>query len=187
MKKGREEIWNPANACTLTRIALIPVFLILYQKGDRYGALVVYLAAGLTDLLDGWIARRYNMVTRLGQWLDPLADKLLNVTVLCALAASGSVDWMPALLAVAKEFVMISCGAILLKRRLVIPSRALGKVAQALFIVALSLSFFHDAFRGWTVPLDVIVLWSALLLSLGALIHYLIVAFRDSGAARDAA
>jgi len=186
MKKDREKIWNPANACTLTRIILIPVFLLLYQKGDRYGALVVYLAAGLTDLLDGWIARRYNIVTHLGKWLDPLADKLLNVTVLCALAASGSADWTPVLLAAVKELVMLACGAILLKRRLVIPSRALGKVAQVLFIVALSLSFFHGAFQNWAVPLDAVLLWSAVLLSFGALIHYLFVAFRVSRAVRDA-
>ena len=76
---------NTANKLTLARVFLIPVFLVIAYwgfPGSRYVALAVYIVACLTDLLDGYIARRENMVTSMGKFLDPLADKVLICSVL---------------------------------------------------------------------------------------------------------
>ena len=172
MEKTAERIWNPANALTLTRIALVPVFVLVYGKGCRYGALVVFLIASMTDLLDGRIARKYHMVTRFGKLMDPLADKLMCVAVLYVLASSGAVDWAPVIIVAIKELAMLISSAFLLKKGIVVQSRMLGKVAQAAFILALSLCFFHDFFQDWGIPLDVIFLWTAVAIALAALVSY---------------
>jgi len=187
MEKTKERIWNPANALTLARIALIPVFILVYEKGCRLGALAVFLSASLTDLLDGWIARKYHMVTHFGKVIDPLADKLMCVAVLYSLASSGMADWTPVIVVVVKELAMFIGSAFLLKKGVVVQSRMPGKVAQVLFIVALSLCFFHDFLQGWVLPLDVILLWAAIFFALVALAYYIIDMVRPQSAVKKAA
>jgi len=187
MEETKDRIWNLPNALTLTRIALVPVFLLLYEKGIRLGALMVFLVAGLTDLMDGRIARKYHMVTHFGKVIDPLADKLMCVAVLYALASSGMADWAPVIVVAVKELAMLIGSAFLLKRGVVIQSRMPGKVAQVLFIVALSLCFFHDFFQGWVLPLDVILLWAAIILALVALAYYIIDTIKPQSAVKKAA
>lgn len=172
MKKPAENIWNLPNMLTILRIALIPVYVITYRKGDYYGALAVFLAASLTDLLDGKIARRYHFVTSFGKLMDPLADKLMCVTVLLSLTLSGTVQWAPAVIVIGKELLMLAGGSYLLKRGIVMPSRMIGKAAQWLFIIALCLGFFHDFFAGWILAPDVILLWAAVITALTALVFY---------------
>ena len=86
-----------ANQLTLLRMVLIPPFAILLLYGYRGWALVVFLAAGITDLFDGLIARRTGKKTTLGAWLDPMADKLLLVTmfVMLTLPGIGSANRLP--------------------------------------------------------------------------------------------
>jgi cardiolipin synthase len=89
---------NLANALTALRLVLAPVFLVLYVGGDRLRALAAFAAAAATDLLDGLVARVLRQQTRLGAFLDPIADKLLAACALVALAATGRLPlWLPAL------------------------------------------------------------------------------------------
>src|SRR5439155_2108624 len=80
---------TPANQLTLLRMLLIPAFVILVVYGELGWALVVFVAAGVTDALDGLIARRSGQKTQLGAWLDPMADKLLLVTTFIVLTWPG--------------------------------------------------------------------------------------------------
>jgi len=80
---------TPANQLTLLRMLLIPAFVILVLYGELGWALAVFATAGLTDALDGLIARRSGQKTQLGAWLDPMADKLLLVTTFVVLALPG--------------------------------------------------------------------------------------------------
>src|SRR5688572_22709020 len=82
-------ILTPANQLTLTRVMLVPAFVILTVYGYFGWALVVFVVAGLTDVLDGLIARRWSRRTSLGAWLDPMADKLLLVTTFIVLTVPG--------------------------------------------------------------------------------------------------
>ena len=86
-----------ANQLTILRMLLIPAFVILLLYGYRGWALVTFFVAGLTDLLDGLIARRAGQKTTLGAWLDPMADKLLLVTmfVVLTLPGIGSANRLP--------------------------------------------------------------------------------------------
>ena len=84
--KDRKQIWSIPNLLSFFRILLIPVMVTLYVKGHTVGALVVFGVSALSDIVDGQIARRCNMVTDLGKMLDPLADKLTQAAALVCVA-----------------------------------------------------------------------------------------------------
>mgnify|MGYP000937118941 CR=1 FL=1 len=172
MGKTAEKIWNLPNILTMLRMALIPVYVVVYKKGFYYAALLVFLIASLTDLLDGRIARKYQLVTNFGKVMDPLADKLMCVTVLFSLSSSGTIHWIPVTIVIVKELIMLASGTYLLRNGIIIQSQMIGKAAQWLFILALAFSFFHDFFESWVLPVDVLLLWAAVATTLLALIFY---------------
>ena len=85
---------NVPNAISLFRIFLVPVFTVLYLKGQIAAAMAVLLLSGVSDVLDGAIARRFNMVTGLGKILDPMADKLLQAAMLLCAAGRFPIMWL---------------------------------------------------------------------------------------------
>jgi cardiolipin synthase len=135
-----EPIFTVANQLTMVRMALVPVFVLLVLSRDFNWALVVFVVAGLTDALDGWVARHTGQVTRLGQMLDPVADKLLAASAYVLLTWSSAVScplpvWLTVtmlfrdgMLVVAVVIVNLTVGP-----RAFAPSR-LGKVSTALII-----------------------------------------------------
>src|SRR5689334_24090350 len=131
-----------ANQLTLLRMVLIPPFAILLLYGHRGWALIVFLAAGVTDLFDGLIARWTGQKTTLGAWLDPMADKLLLVTmfVMLTLPDIGSANRLPlwfTVLVISRDVAIVVTVAVVnlaVGRRTFRPS-IYGKIATALFIV----------------------------------------------------
>lgn len=100
-----------ANKITLTRIALIP-FCLFFLLTGLYGlAALTFAILAFSDAIDGYVARRYNQVSDLGKQLDPLADKVLVLTVLVGLTALGKAGPLPVMLIVAREFVITSVRA----------------------------------------------------------------------------
>jgi cardiolipin synthase len=132
---------NLPNLLTLIRILCSPIFVGLVLYGHHAWALAVFLAAGLTDALDGLLARVLNQQTTLGQYLDPLADKLLLVTAFVVLSFEGSIPLWVTLVVVSRD-VIISVGSLvihLLRERVNITPTWMGKattVLQLLYIVA---------------------------------------------------
>lgn len=102
---------NLPNTITVIRMLLVPVLVCLLLRGAFGGALWLFLAAGISDVLDGFIARRFNLGTRLGAILDPLADKLLVVSSVIVLARLGHLPWWLALAIVGRDLLIVS-GAI---------------------------------------------------------------------------
>jgi cardiolipin synthase (CMP-forming) len=126
------------NAVTLLRLLLMPVCAWLLASG-RYGwGLALTAVVGSTDWVDGWLARRTGQVSRLGQLLDPLADRLLIASVAIALVVRGVLPWQAALLLVARDLFLLA-GWPLLKRRGIEPPEVvlLGKAATLVLLVAL--------------------------------------------------
>ena len=126
------------NAVTLVRLLLMPACAYLLATG-RYGwGLVLTALVGSTDWVDGWLARRTGQVSRLGQLLDPLADRLLIASVAIALVVQEVVPWQAAVLLVARDLVLL-CGWPLLKRRGIEPPEVifLGKAATLVLLFAL--------------------------------------------------
>ncbi|HEY6098619.1 MAG TPA: CDP-alcohol phosphatidyltransferase family protein, partial [Anaeromyxobacter sp.] len=142
-----DEVWNLANGLTFLRFVLAPVFLVLYVSGDHLRALAAFAAAAATDLLDGLVARALHQYTRLGAFLDPIADKFLAACALFALAATGRLPmWLP-LLVVARDAAQLLGAAILRTTHHAIPvaPTRIGKYATfaiaATVVVALAEDF----------------------------------------------
>lgn len=178
MNKPRENIWNVPNVLTLIRMALIPVFVVLYCCNLRFWALGVFLMASFTDWLDGHIARKYHLITNFGKLMDPLADKLMIITALLSQAITGVLPWPAVMIVAAKECIMVVGGIYMYKKGIVVYSELVGKAAQVTFIAALVLSFFHDSFSAWPFHPDLVLLWISVVLTLVALVFYSRSAYR---------
>ncbi|MGI5972113.1 MAG: CDP-alcohol phosphatidyltransferase family protein, partial [Oscillospiraceae bacterium] len=128
---------NLPNWLSVFRLFLVPVFVLAFFFGGEYHyilATAVYVAAEITDCLDGYIARKYSLITRLGRVLDPLADKLLAFTVLVCIVIASRVPIWAAVLFFIKEALM-GIGAFLMYKKIddIMPSNILGKVANVVF------------------------------------------------------
>ena len=138
---GQDSV-NLPNFLTLVRILLIPVFVVIFlaPTPDRsLLAAVVFTVAAVTDLLDGYIARRTGQVTKLGKLLDPLADKLLVLSALILLVNIDRVSAVVALLIIARELAVTGIRAIAAGERLIIPAEVTGKYKMALQVIAIIL------------------------------------------------
>lgn len=172
-KIKREKILNVPNLLTMLRIVLVPFFIWQYMRDNKLAALTIFLIVQLTDLLDGMIARHYHLVTNFGKLMDPLADKLLLLSVLACFTIKGELwPWVLVVILV-KEGIMIIGGAWALKQKVVVQAQFLGKAATVLF-AAMIVATLLD----WK-PLNTILLYISLAASLGALVFYAVDLLRD--------
>jgi cardiolipin synthase len=157
-----------ANQLTILRIMLIPAFVLLVVDGYLGWALIVFLTAGVTDALDGLIARRAGQRTALGAWLDPMADKLLLVTTFVILTLPGVplTNHLPlwlTVLVITRDVVIVGVVAIVTLAagpRTVRPS-VLGKLATATFVLTTVVVMYFNYRREQSVAVDVMV-WLSL-------------------------
>lgn len=164
---------NIPNILTTIRFFLIPIFVIVFyssiENNVLYAALVFALA-GITDVLDGYIARTYNLVTKWGAAMDPLADKLMQLTVLiCFTSRSYLPIWVIIVVGI-KEILMIVGGFFLyyFVNKTVIPANKYGKIATIAFYVAiLSIAF------NFPETINFLLVLLAVILTLTAFINYL--------------
>lgn len=125
------DLWKLPNLLTLVRAALAPTFVVLYVRGETAAALAVFAAAAATDLLDGLAARLLDQRTELGTLLDPIADKLLAVFALMALAARGQLPWWLPALVFSRDAAQLVGAALLrgTRHRVPIAPTRIGKYA----------------------------------------------------------
>ena len=138
---GQESL-NLPNLITLARILLIPVFVILFSTPtpDRsLNAAIIFVIAAVSDLLDGYIARRTGQVTTLGKLLDPIADKLLVLSALILLVNVDRVTALVAILVIAREVAVTGIRAIAAGEGMIIAAETTGKYKMALQVVAITL------------------------------------------------
>lgn len=142
MKSFNKELLTVPNILSCIRILLIPLFIYLYltasdTKGYYLAAFIIALS-GLTDLLDGFIARKFNQITELGKLLDPIADKLTQTAIVICLMFRYPYVWILVVLFVLKELFMGINGLILLKRgKKLDGSKWFGKVSTTVFYFAM--------------------------------------------------
>ena len=177
IRKLFSNVWTIPNVLTILRIILIPVFVVLFFKGQKIAALCVFCAASLTDMLDGYLARKLNQITDFGKLFDPLADKLMVLTAMICQTFWGPLPLIAVLIVAAKELMMVLGGVFMLSKGVVVYSNYYGKAAQVGFIASLILSFFHDRFvEGnvmlWGMTPDIILLWITVALAIIAMVVY---------------
>lgn len=115
-KQMRREAFSIPNLLSYFRLLLIPLFIMLYLREDFTAALITLAASGLSDVLDGRIARKFNMVTDLGKVLDPVADKLTQCAMMFCVAMRYPAMWWLLGIHVVKELIMIVMGCYVLKK-----------------------------------------------------------------------
>ena len=147
--------WNIPNTLSLLRIALIPIFVILYVTHRDTAAFAVLLASGVTDVLDGIIARHFNQITDCGKLLDPLSDKLTQVAVVVALT-TRYIELLPlAILCFVKECCQAIGGIILLKNKSAVRgSKWFGKLSTIVFYLCMLVLVVTTLF-GITISSDI--------------------------------
>ena len=128
-----------ANKITVLRIILIPVWLILAYRGHMVPALIVYVIACLSDLLDGYIARHYNQITNFGKFMDPLADKMLVLAAMCYFVDNGQMPGWTVSIVLFREFSVSGLRLIAVEQQRVIAAAWSGKIKTAVTMVALGL------------------------------------------------
>ena len=166
------------NILSALRIVMVGGFVGMFVTGQYLAALFVYVSAFLTDILDGWLARRNGWITDLGKLLDPLADKLMTLAALCCIAAGAGQTclWIALFFAVLKESVMVLGSMLLLERRTVVSSDVFGKIATGLYGAGIVLSL--TGFAAYRKPgIGMEMLLAATAASYLAMLHYALVFF----------
>ena len=167
---------NLPNKLTILRVILIPFFVVfmlfdITGAADKWIALVIFCVASLTDMLDGKIARKYNLVTNFGKFMDPLADKLLVCTALICLTSMNRLNVIVVLAIIAREFIISGFRLVASDNGIVIAASYWGKfktVSQMALIIVLIM----DLGGVWNV-VGTVLTWVALLLTIVSLIDYI--------------
>jgi len=160
---------NGPLALTYLRILAVPVLVVLLLsdfRGDHFAAFGVFLLASLTDMLDGFWARRKKQITVLGQLLDPTADKLLVVSALVCLVGSGAVPAWMAVIIIGREIAVTGFRAMASANGVNIPASALGKIKMILETGTIALLLLGEGLLGRLYVLSKVGLWLTVLAAL---------------------
>ncbi len=168
---------NLPNKLTLGRIFAIPVFIILLLMGYRVIATVIFIAAAFTDMLDGKIARKYNLVTNFGKLMDPLADKLLTMSAFLCLVELGQIPAWMVIVILGREFIITGMRQVAAAEGIVIAAGWSGKIKTVLQMTAIPILLLENwpcnPYFG-NFPLDQILLWAALVMTIVSGAEYII-------------
>lgn len=169
MKKIARQI---PNILTIFRFILIP-FIVINLVYDSYiAAFIIFTVSGLTDILDGFIARKYNFITNFGKLIDPLADKCTQIITLGTLAIKDIIPMWILVIVILKEFIMVAGASFLYGKELVVSSRWYGKLATVLFYIAIVCSLFIKQFD-FSFDFSIYIYYLALISTIFSLIMYI--------------
>ena len=135
------------NILTVVRFLLIPVIVLFALNNNYIAAIVVLTISGITDILDGYIARRFNLISDFGKLMDPFADKATQLTILVVLSIKGIIPFWIMLVVLLKEVLMIAGASFLYGKDVVVYSKWYGKLATVLFYVAIVFSLLAKQFN----------------------------------------
>lgn len=185
MKKlKRGEFWNIANTITVLRILLVPLVMALLIWESPTGcalAMVLFVIAALSDLLDGYLARKYHLESIIGAFLDPLADKILVIGVMILLIPLDRLPaWMVALFVI-RDITITALRGIAASEGMIIAASRWGKYKTTYENVALAFLIYHYPLLGFQIhEIGLMLLYVGLVLALGSGIHYLVQFFRSA-------
>jgi len=178
VEEAAVKIFNVPNLLSLSRILSVPVFIILMLEPSPVRALVagiVFSLASATDWLDGYLARKWGQVTKVGKLLDPIADKILIMAALVTLVEIRSDivhSWM-AIVLIGREFAVTGLRAIAASEGIVIPAETVGKYkVGAQITTVLSLLLYQYCDKEWMRQLGWFALWIAMILAVYSAIQY---------------
>ena len=142
---------NIPNILTILRFLLIPVFAYFLSSRNYLVAVLLFLAGGLTDVLDGYVARKYNLITSWGKIADPLADKLMQITAVVILSLVLKIIPIGLVLVILAKEALMGLGALVLYRqkKYVVSANWYGKMTTVIFYLAIIMLIFDEPFGRW--------------------------------------
>ncbi len=172
---------NIPNILTILRFILIPIILYYIFTGSYLLGFVFFTISGITDILDGAIARKYNLISTFGKLMDPLADKLTQISVLAALSFQDIIPFWILVVVIFKELMMIIGASFLYGKDVVVYSKWFGKLATVLFYVAIVCSLINKQFGfiGIWENLDLIIYCVAVFATIFSFIMYVKYLYKD--------
>ena len=163
------------NALTIIRFLLIPIIVISIFNGNYIIAFIFFTLSGITDIADGFIARKFNLISNFGKLMDPLADKLTQIATIASLTLKDIIPiWILAIVLL-KELIMIAGASFLYGKDVVVYSKWYGKLATVLFYVAIVFSLLINQFELpsiWS-NLDLWLFYLALFATVFSLLMYI--------------
>ncbi|MFR7990332.1 MAG: CDP-diacylglycerol--glycerol-3-phosphate 3-phosphatidyltransferase [Anaerovoracaceae bacterium] len=169
---------NLPNKLTIARVAAVPFFIAAYMCEYYAAAFILFAAASLTDMLDGKIARKYNLVTNFGKIMDPLADKILVYSAFCLMVEDGTVPGWMLIVILAREFAIAGMRTVAASEGLVIAAAMSGKIKTVLQMIAVPLLLLTAAItdgqiRGYFDTAAQIFLWASLIMTVYSGVEYI--------------
>lgn len=178
MKKlQRSGFWNSANTITVLRIVAVPIVMVLLANESRSTSLIacgLFILASVSDFVDGYLARKYNLESIIGAFLDPLADKLLVTGAMIMLVPLGRIDaWLVAII-ILRDLTITSLRAIAASEGMIIAASNWGKYKTTFENTGLCFLIYHYPSHAMD-PHDVgiILMWIGMVLAVGSGLHYL--------------
>lgn len=181
---------NLPNKLTLSRILMIPIFILLLSYPFEWGiwdigyselpvahfiAALIFIIASTTDWVDGYIARKHNLVTNLGKFLDPLADKLLVSAALILLIEMGYAPAWVVIIIISREFAVTGLRLVAVGEGIVLAAGSMGKIKTATQMIAIAILLLHNfPFSYFGLPIGIIMLYIALFFTVLSGIDYFI-------------
>lgn len=163
---------NIPNALTILRMLMIPLMVYVFNNFGAQWAMCVYALASFTDILDGYIARKYNQITDFGKLMDPLADKLMVISMLIMLSINAYIPTWVLIVIICKELAMVAGAALLLGgKKVVVMANKLGKSATFAFFISIVLVCMRDVWMPlWQA--GTVIMYVAVTLSIIAMLSY---------------
>ena len=183
--RNRREILNLPNTITLARISVVPFLFFLLMSPGPFWSLVLaalFVLASITDFLDGFIARKYNMITTMGKFLDPLADKLIVNTAMILMIPIGRIDAWIVVMIIMRDLIVDGIRSIASSEGIYIQASVLGKQKTLAQIIAVTALMIHYPFFGLDAHfVGTVILYVALLLTIYSGLHYFVQFYRGTG------
>jgi CDP-diacylglycerol--glycerol-3-phosphate 3-phosphatidyltransferase len=182
---ARRTFWNLPNTLTVGRMVLVPVMVGLLwvepKPMENVLCCIIFVGAMITDVIDGWLARKWNLTSPVGAYLDPLADKLMVITVLIMLIPLGRVSaWLVALL-LCRELAITALRGIASQEGIVMAAETLGKFKTSYQATAIGMLLWHNRTFGIDVhSAGVVTLWIATLFSVVSAVQYFVDFYKKS-------
>lgn len=169
---------NLANKLTLLRIVAVPIFVVFFYIRVPYAQYIaagIFILAFITDIFDGYFARKHNVVTSFGKTADPIADKLLVVSALVMLVERGLLHPVIAIVIISRELIVSGLRTMTAAKGNVLPANILGKLKTISQVIAISLLLLDNPIFGLIgVPMDIIFVWIALAMTVWSGVEYFI-------------
>ena len=168
---------NLANKLTMLRVFMIPVFLLVLllapEPVNRYVAVIIFIVASLTDMLDGKIARKYNLVSNFGKFMDPLADKLLVMSALVSMVALEDLAAWVVIVILAREFAITGFRTLAMEANIVMAASWWGKVKTTTQMIMIPVVLLNLPF-GFMPMVETVLVWLAVFFTIFSGADYII-------------